>query len=206
MYGLKEARKLSDLRLVSLLSSFGFYEAFIPCLFKHVSRSILFVLVVDNFGVKYSLRSDFDFAPTLTFFSLVSLPYTPRKPTPSSPSFLASLSPTTAPPEPSPSLTPANYASHLLARLRPLGVPPPAIPPPSTLLPSSVPGLPSPPLSLTSPPQGATGAGRIPAVLRQMRRRQDPPRHLRPHIRAGLLHPLHHGPPPTSDRIRGSTS
>jgi hypothetical protein len=61
MYGLKKAGKFSNLRLVSLLSSFGFYETSTLCLFKHVSRSILFVLVVDDFGVKYSLRSDFDF-------------------------------------------------------------------------------------------------------------------------------------------------
>jgi hypothetical protein len=61
MYGLKEAGKLSNLRLVSLLSSFGFFETSTPCLFKHVSRPILFVLVVDDFGVKYTNHSDFDF-------------------------------------------------------------------------------------------------------------------------------------------------
>jgi hypothetical protein len=37
MYGLKEAGKLTNLRLVSLLSSFGFYETSTPCIFKHVS-------------------------------------------------------------------------------------------------------------------------------------------------------------------------
>ncbi len=116
MYGLKEAGKLSNLRLVSLLSSFGFYETSTPCLFKHVSRSILFVLVVDDFGVKYSLRSDFDFlvsclstlyhakahpiASKFLGFS-VSHNHTARTFTVSYP----------------------GYASHLLARLRPLGVP-----------------------------------------------------------------------------------
>ena len=52
MYGLKEAGKLSNLRVVSLLSSFGFHETTTPCLFRHVSRNISFVLVVDDFGVK----------------------------------------------------------------------------------------------------------------------------------------------------------
>jgi hypothetical protein len=61
MYVLKEAGKLSNLRLVSLLSSFGFHETSTPCLFQHVSRPILFVLVVDDFGVKYTNRSDFNF-------------------------------------------------------------------------------------------------------------------------------------------------
>ena len=54
--------------------------------------------------------------------------------------------------------------------------------------------------------QAASGGGRIPAVLRQMRRRQGPTRHLRPRIRAGLPYPLHPGPSPTSVRIRGRTS
>jgi hypothetical protein len=61
MYGLKEVGKLSNLRLVSLLfSSFGFHETSTPCLFKHVSRPILFVLVVDDFGVRYKV------SPTLS--------------------------------------------------------------------------------------------------------------------------------------------
>ena len=61
LYGLKEAGKLSNLRLVQLLSSFGFVETSTPCLFRHTSRSITFVLVVDDFGVKYQHRADFDF-------------------------------------------------------------------------------------------------------------------------------------------------
>ena len=61
MYGLKEAGKLSNLRVVSLLSSFGFYETTTPCYFRHVSRNISFVLVVDDFGVKYHSRVDFDY-------------------------------------------------------------------------------------------------------------------------------------------------
>jgi hypothetical protein len=61
MYGLKESGKLSNMRVVTLLSSFGFHETSTPCLFRHVSRPILFVLIVDDFGVKYHNRVDFDY-------------------------------------------------------------------------------------------------------------------------------------------------
>jgi hypothetical protein len=61
MYGLKEAGKLSNLRLVSLLSAAGFIETRTPCLFRHLTRPIAFVLVVDDFGIKYQNRDDFDF-------------------------------------------------------------------------------------------------------------------------------------------------
>ncbi len=57
MYGLKEAGKLSNLRLVSLLSSVGFLETRTPCLFRHLTRSIAFVLVDADFGIS----DDFDF-------------------------------------------------------------------------------------------------------------------------------------------------
>ncbi len=103
MYGLKEAEKISNLRLVSLLSSFGFYETSTPCFCNHVSRSILFVLVVDDFGGKYSLRSDFDF-----LVSCLSTLYH-AKAHPIASKFLGfSVSLTTAPQKPSPSLTPAS--------------------------------------------------------------------------------------------------
>ena len=46
MYGLKEAGKLSHLRLISHLAAHGFFETTTPCLFRHVSRPITFVLVV----------------------------------------------------------------------------------------------------------------------------------------------------------------
>ena len=55
LYGLKEAGKLSNLRLVQLLSSFGFVETSTPCLFRHTSRPITFVLVVDDLGVNISI-------------------------------------------------------------------------------------------------------------------------------------------------------
>jgi hypothetical protein len=50
MHGLKEAGKLSQLRLLSHFTSHGFHETFTPCLFRHVSRPISFVLVVDDFN------------------------------------------------------------------------------------------------------------------------------------------------------------
>jgi hypothetical protein len=61
MYGLKESGRLSNIQLVSLLNTHGFFETTTPCLFRHLSRPITFVLVVDNFGVKYHNRSDYDF-------------------------------------------------------------------------------------------------------------------------------------------------
>jgi hypothetical protein len=61
LYGLKEAGKLSNLRLVQLLLSYDFVETSTPCLFRHKTRPITFCLVVDDFGVKYQHRADFDF-------------------------------------------------------------------------------------------------------------------------------------------------
>jgi hypothetical protein len=61
MYGLKEEERLSQLRLVSLLAQFGFLETQTPCLFRHLTHPIAFVLVVDDFRVKYQNRDDFDF-------------------------------------------------------------------------------------------------------------------------------------------------
>jgi hypothetical protein len=66
MYGLKEAGKLSNLRLVSLLQSFAFHQTDTPGLFRHASRPITFVLVVDDFGVKYHRPSDFAFLVSLS--------------------------------------------------------------------------------------------------------------------------------------------
>jgi hypothetical protein len=62
MYWLKEAGKLSNLRVVvSLLSSIGFYETATPCFFAMSPATFSFVLVVDDFGVKYHSRADFDY-------------------------------------------------------------------------------------------------------------------------------------------------
>jgi hypothetical protein len=64
MYSLKEAGKRFNLRLVSILSSPGFLETYIPCIFRHLTRPIAFVLVVDDFGVKY--QSLFFVSPLLS--------------------------------------------------------------------------------------------------------------------------------------------
>ena len=61
IYGLKESGKLSNNMLVPLLTQFGFVETPTPCLFRHLTRLITFVLVVDDFGVKYQNRDDFDY-------------------------------------------------------------------------------------------------------------------------------------------------
>ena len=61
IYGLKEAGKLSNERLVRLLAYWGFVETSTPCLFRHPTRSIAFVLVVDDFGIKYHSRDDYDY-------------------------------------------------------------------------------------------------------------------------------------------------
>jgi hypothetical protein len=102
MYGLKEAGKLSIERVVTLLSLHGFHETSTPRLFRHVSHNILFALVVDDFGVRYHLRSDFDF-----LISCLSDLYHVKAHPPLSTSFLAFLSSTTASLAPSQSATSA---------------------------------------------------------------------------------------------------
>jgi hypothetical protein len=196
MYGLKEAGKLSNLRLVSLLSSFGFHETFTPCLFKHVSRPILLVLAVDDFGVKYRNRSDFDF-----LVSCLSTLYH-AKAYPIASKFLGfafSHNRTAR----TFTVSYPGYASHLLARLRLLCVPP-----------CNSPSIYTPPVFGSRAPQSPTGPDLSPSASPAQAKElqvavdgnQDPPRHLRPRIRAGLPRPLHHGPPPTFARIRGGTS
>jgi hypothetical protein len=103
MYGLRDAGKLSNLRLVSLLSASGFIEIATPCLFRHVSRSISFVLVVDDFGIKTSTK----IATTTTISSLAFPASTSSNPTPSPPRSWGFLSLTIAPSASSLSLTQA---------------------------------------------------------------------------------------------------
>jgi hypothetical protein len=57
--GLPQSGLLSQLRLISHLNSCGYYETSTPMLFKHATRDITFVLVVDDFGVKYDRLSDY---------------------------------------------------------------------------------------------------------------------------------------------------
>ena len=56
--GLPQSGLLSQLRLIAHLESHGYYETPTPMLFRHITRSISFTLVVDDFGVKYSDVAD----------------------------------------------------------------------------------------------------------------------------------------------------
>jgi hypothetical protein len=71
IYGLKEAGKLSNNRLVSLLASFGFVETSTPCLLRHPTRAITFVLVVDEFGIKYQTRDEYSVFPHCTMLKRI---------------------------------------------------------------------------------------------------------------------------------------
>ena len=147
IYGLKESGKLSNERLVSLLSQWGFIQTSTPCLFRHPTRSIAFVLVVDDFGIKYHSRDDFDY-----LVQCLSTLYH-VKAHPLATSFLGlrvdhdrdlrTLS-----------LSYPGYVDSLLARLRPQGIrststpsvyTPPVLVPPFPNPPRSTPSLPPPP-------------------------------------------------------------
>ncbi len=121
MYGLKDAGKLSNLRLLSLLSQSGFLETRTPCLFRHVSRPITFVLVVDDFGVKYQNRDDFDF-----LVSCLSRLYHVKSHSIASKFLGFALSHNRA--ERTLSLSYPGYVDALLLRLRSLGVKPATTP------------------------------------------------------------------------------
>ncbi len=54
MYGLKQARKLANNLLTKRLAAHGYYQfATTAGLWRHKWQSILFVLIVDDFGIKY---------------------------------------------------------------------------------------------------------------------------------------------------------
>jgi hypothetical protein len=59
MYGLPQAGRLANDQLIEKLAPFGYAPCkFTPGLWKHATRDISFLLVVDDFGVKYTNRSD----------------------------------------------------------------------------------------------------------------------------------------------------
>jgi hypothetical protein len=61
MYGLSQAGRLSQLRLISHLVKHGYHQSpNTPCLFQHEALNITFCLVVDDFGVRYGAQSDAD--------------------------------------------------------------------------------------------------------------------------------------------------
>ncbi len=67
MHGLKDAGKLSNLRLVAS----GFLETTTPCLFRHVSRPISFVLVVDDFALNTKIATTM----TISFLAFLAPVY-----------------------------------------------------------------------------------------------------------------------------------
>jgi hypothetical protein len=63
MYGLPQAGRLSQLRLISHLAKHGYgYRQCpnTPCLFRHDNLDVTFCLVVDDFGIRYGSQSDAD--------------------------------------------------------------------------------------------------------------------------------------------------
>jgi hypothetical protein len=61
MYGLPQAGRLSQLRLISHLQQHGYHQCVnTPCLFKHETRDIMFCLVIDDFGICYGTQDDAD--------------------------------------------------------------------------------------------------------------------------------------------------
>ena len=58
MRGLKQASRLANERLVNHLEPFGYAPVqHTPSLWKHESNRILFALVVDDFGIKYTSQA-----------------------------------------------------------------------------------------------------------------------------------------------------
>jgi Reverse transcriptase (RNA-dependent DNA polymerase) len=61
MYGLKQAGRLANDQLTTFLAQYGYRPCSItPGLWKHDTKDITFTLVVDDFGVKYTDKRDFD--------------------------------------------------------------------------------------------------------------------------------------------------
>ena len=61
MYGLPQAGILANKQLRTHLATQGYYQVPItPGLFTHRTGDISFTLVVDDFGMKYTSRADFD--------------------------------------------------------------------------------------------------------------------------------------------------
>jgi hypothetical protein len=61
MYGLPQAGRLANDQLIKFLAPHGYHPAALtPGLWTHMSRDILFSLVVDDFGVRYTSQADAD--------------------------------------------------------------------------------------------------------------------------------------------------
>jgi len=61
LYGLPQAGRLSQQRLIRHLETHGYKQAtHTPCLFAHIDRPVSFTLIVDDFGIKYTGRQHAD--------------------------------------------------------------------------------------------------------------------------------------------------
>ena len=59
MYGLAQAGRLAQDRLVAHLLAHGYEQSrLVPMLFRHITRPIAFTLIVDDFGIKYTTLTD----------------------------------------------------------------------------------------------------------------------------------------------------
>ena len=59
IYGLKQAGRLAQQRLISHLAEHGYTPSeHSTCLFKHATNGNVFTLVVDDFGLKYNTKAD----------------------------------------------------------------------------------------------------------------------------------------------------
>lgn len=66
LYGLRQAGRVSQERLLNHLSQHDYYQDDnVPCLFHHKTRNIHFTLVVDDFGIKYFRKQDVDHLHTV---------------------------------------------------------------------------------------------------------------------------------------------
>ncbi|KAI2498397.1 Reverse transcriptase (RNA-dependent DNA polymerase) [Fragilaria crotonensis] len=61
MYGLPQAGRLANDQLIKFMAPHGYHPvALTPGLWKHSSRDIVFSLVVDDFGIRYTSQADAD--------------------------------------------------------------------------------------------------------------------------------------------------
>ena len=61
MPGLKKAGKIANDRLVQHLAKYGYRPCkYTPALWRHDTNGVTFALVVDNFGVKYVGKQNFE--------------------------------------------------------------------------------------------------------------------------------------------------
>jgi hypothetical protein len=78
MYGLPQAGRLANDQLIAQLAPHGYEPCVLtPGLWHHTTRDVVFSLVVDDFGIRYTSRADADhMITTLQAFNDVSLDWT----------------------------------------------------------------------------------------------------------------------------------